>query len=235
MSESFGMRRTGLDGIIKRLGGQALPDDAQAGTHVVALLDELADVIRYAPLEDAPAARLAEAAYNPTTDSYYIAYNPDYASDTTEGVDVAAWKTAAFLHELLHVSCGLKYRKPADTALRLCNYHIPAGNDDAIGAAIRDQNEVVDQNFVALSTVVNRDATLPLPVKKHLSDRINYGRAQPDVHYDTVLLDMLCYLLLVGLTKTDTYGLLTQLSSEAADRRTSETSKPVSRLELKRS
>jgi hypothetical protein len=49
----------------------------------------------------------------------------------------------------------------------------------------------------------------------------------PNVHYDTVLLDLLVYLRLKNLAASATYRYISRLSDEARDRRTNSGGGPV--------
>lgn len=143
---------------------------------------------------------------------------------------------AAIIHELSHAAVREQYqRNLTDTELdgnaRWLNMNLPpAGGANGITTAQDEsfaaQMNLLSDNIEYLRTVVESDADLQRAapaVYQHLADtggRIDYMAAQsPDVHYDTVLGDMMFYLRFNNLQDTPSYRLMQRMLREANDRR----------------
>ncbi|MDE7260845.1 MAG: hypothetical protein K2N78_02105, partial [Oscillospiraceae bacterium] len=143
---------------------------------------------------------------------------------------------AALIHELAHAAVRTQYqRNLADTELegnaRWLNMNLP----QAAGAngITREQDEsymaqwnLLFNNIENLRTVVESDTDLQNrspAVYHHLTQtggRLDYMQFQsPDVHYDTVLGDMMFYLQFNNLQDTRSYRLMQRMLHEANDRR----------------
>ncbi len=143
---------------------------------------------------------------------------------------------AAIIHELTHADVRESYnRNIPDTELggnaRWLNMNLPTAN--GAGAITPAQDHSIDiqferllKNIQYLHSVVEQDNDLhrrsPL-VYDHLTGsggRLDYMEASsPDVHYDTVLGDMMFYLQYNGLQDTRSYQLMQRMLREANDRR----------------
>jgi hypothetical protein len=138
----------------------------------------------------------------------------------------AAWPgqnylIATFLHEVLHATMGQHYTGPAVSGNPYLNMQLPAGlAGAALGTEITNQMLVLDANLEDAEHVVGNDATLAGPVRAHILERLRYGRGMPDVHYDTVLADILAYMQLLGLPRTSAgFLFVRRLVRESTDRR----------------
>jgi hypothetical protein len=138
----------------------------------------------------------------------------------------AAWPDqdyliATFLHEVLHATMGRHYTGPAVSGNPYLNMQLPAGlAGTALGTEITNQMLVLDANLADAEHVVGNDTTLAGPVQAHILERLRYGRAMPDVHYETVLADVLAYMQLLGLPTTSaSFLFIRRLVRESTDRR----------------
>jgi hypothetical protein len=162
--------------------------------------------------------RIAEAGFNPAPPPNYILnYDP------VLGAGNPNFLIASMLHELLHVSTQENYRKngvPYD----FLNMNLPPGLaiPAAVGNEVNAQLQILDQNLQDAVTVTNADPLLtPTPaIRAHVVNRLtNYARAMPDVHYDTVLADILAYLELNGINNGQTFDFITRMVNESTNRR----------------
>jgi hypothetical protein len=93
---------------------------------------------------------------------------------------------------------------------------------DEVGRSLNDQQCRIDANFErAVSTLeADQSKVITEDLRRHLLKRLEYGRGLPDVHYDTVLFEVLVHMALRKAQETPTFRYLEKLSTEAAARRT---------------
>lgn len=115
---------------------------------------------------------------------------------------------------------------PAEAARDLYgrNYHIPpslGGDFEKIGKALMAQNSTVDANFTKAATKLGADRSKAITdnMRQYILGRFDYGQGMPDVHYDSVLFELLIYMTLQKAQDTPTFAFLKTLSTEAAERR----------------
>lgn len=143
---------------------------------------------------------------------------------------------AAIIHELTHADVLENYnRNIPDTEFggraRWLNMNLPPANGaDEITSKQKDsfimQSNRLSKNIQYLRSVVEQDNDLHKRsslVYEHLAGengRLNYMEVcSPDVHYDTVLGDMMFYLQYNKLQDTRSYQLMQRMLREANDRR----------------
>ncbi|MFG2474059.1 hypothetical protein [Streptomyces fagopyri] len=218
------LRRLALDRLIKDAGGSALPDDAPDEPHFSELLDECAGLLNAITFTKKTDGAVAQATFGAHP---LVTYDPAHSSQRPT-TDDAPFRTASILHEIMHVSVDLLYRKPDDPSdaayWRSVNFHY----SPAPAAAFAQQTTTVSANLEKIAARATADPKVDAALRAHIGRRVEYGLATPNVHYDTVLLDLLTYLRLKGHTGKDTlFGYLTRLSQEALDRRTDPKGGPV--------
>jgi hypothetical protein len=129
---------------------------------------------------------------------------------------------ASILHELIHASTHQNYDRGGAVGLPAwLNLNLPPGLvGPAVGAEVDAQEQVLAQNLLDLDHIVARDNTLSGHMRGFLAERVQYAYVSPpQIHYDTVIADMLAYLELNGYHSGPTYDFLRRLAAEANDRR----------------
>lgn len=220
--ESVPMRRLQIDRTVKLVDGAPLPDDKNLDDHIAQLLDETEQMIPEITFErdnKKEAGRIHFLTTGPK-----VTYDP--SATLSSGVaDARTFRTVAMLHEVMHVTCDEKYVKPAWAATDLYgrNFHVATTltTNDEVGNTIREQQDIVDDNYGrAVSTLTaDRSKIITAPMRSYLLERFEYGRGMPDVHYDTVLFEVLVYMAMLKAQETPTFGYLKKLSIEALERR----------------
>jgi len=125
----------------------------------------------------------------------------------------------------MHATCDKKYAKPAWAAADLYgrNFHVPTtlATDDEVGESLRAQQDIIDANYDRAAAVLDRDSSKVIDkrMRAYIAERFVYGKGMPDVHYDTVLFELLVYMALKKAQDTPTFRYLEKLSKEASDRR----------------
>ncbi|ROO88157.1 hypothetical protein EDD29_5817 [Actinocorallia herbida] len=213
------MRRTAIDRQITACKGAPLPDDDLLDGHLRSLLDEAASAI--SGIEFGEATNGQPAQITAERPGYSSTFDPAYVSATGEP---RAFRTSALLHEILHASCDRAYVKPDIQELDFCNFHVvvPAPvTDQAIIAELKGQRETVTANIgkAGKALEADRGRLISDTTRAHLNARFTYALALPNVHYDTVLFELLVYLALQNAQASPTFQFLKKLSVEAADRR----------------
>jgi hypothetical protein len=156
---------------------------------------------------------------------------PAQATQTPLGTYVLKYKDiypdqeyliASILHELMHVTVEEHYDKAGLPATFSINYNLPHGMNvgNQLDQFLDDQEDILDENLNDAEAVVKQDTSLTTPMKTHVLGRLNYAIGQKDVHYDTVLGDILVYMELKGASSSPTFRFIRRLSEEARDRRT---------------
>jgi hypothetical protein len=202
--------------------GAPLPDDDAFDEHIVELLDEAASAVPGIAFERDNKHEAGRIHF--LDDGPKITYDP--TATLQSGVaDARTFRTVALLHEIMHVTCDRKYVKP-DWAVKDLygrNLHVAVDltTDDEVGDSIRTQQENIDKNFGrAISTLgADKSKIISANLRAYLLERFGYGRGLPDVHYDTVLFEVLVYMALQKAQETPTFRYLKKLSTEAAERR----------------
>ncbi|WP_433501160.1 hypothetical protein ACQP1K_13125 [Sphaerimonospora sp. CA-214678] len=219
-NEEIPLRRFAIDELVKDVAGARLPDDDEIDEHLAELLDEVSLAIPGITFEkDAKgeAGRVHFSSHGPK-----ITFDPK-ATLGSGHADPQTFRTAALLHEVMHVICDHGYEKPPVDGLYGRNFHIDrnAADDDAIGESLRKQQDIADANYARAVAKLEADRSKVISenIRKYLGERFVYGRAQPDVHYDSVLFELLVYLTLHRAQETPTFRYLRSLSVEATDRR----------------
>lgn len=204
-----------MNALLTAVSGVAPPPNV-AGFDV-SVLALLADAENQLPMTDVVPnqnlGRVAQAGLNPNAPpAYLLEYDPNHAD--------LNFLISSVVHELIHVSTDLNYRKNG-LAYQFLNLNMPPGLGPAqIGPELIAQQAILDQNLQDADAVILADNTLLGPLQAHLSDRINnYARAMPGVHYDTVLADMILYLQLNNIQGGPAFKFLRRLVRESNDRR----------------
>jgi hypothetical protein len=199
-----------------------LPGDDQLHEHLVTLLDEAEQVIPVITFERDNNGEAGRIHYLPAGPK--VTYDPS-ANLASGAADAKPFRTAALLHEIMHVTCDQRYVKPAWAAADLYgrNFHIltTLTTDDQVGQSLRTQQDVIDANYDRAAGVLSRDSSKVIDkrLRDYITERFGYGRGMPDVHYDTVLLELLIYMTMKNAQETPTFRYLEKLSEEAAERR----------------
>ncbi|MFE7029343.1 hypothetical protein ACFU9Y_03470 [Streptomyces sp. NPDC057621] len=211
------VRSSALDAIIKDAGGKALPDNTPDEPHFTELINECAQLIptiKFVKLQDKQAARATFPAEGPkvTYDSTFTMGDPN--------IDEAAFRTACILHEIMHVSVDNLYEQhPAPEERRVWrsyNFHYTSSQ----GKDFDKQCETAEANLLKVRAFVATDNSLPIEVRAHINERVEYGLHDANTHWDTVLLDLLVYLHILGYTsKNISFAYLTKLSQQAKTHR----------------
>ncbi len=203
--------------------GEPLPDDNAFDEHIIGLLDEAERIIPAITFErqnNGEAGRIHYLATGPK-----VTYDPS-ANLASGEADAKPFRTVALLHEVMHVTCDRQYVKPAWAAADLYgrNFHIPIAltTNDEIGQSLRTQQDIVDTNYERAAALLSRDSSKVIGkrMRAYINERFVYGRGMPDVHYDTVLFELLVYMAMNKAQETPTFKYLEKLSTEAAERRT---------------
>ncbi|GAB2836712.1 hypothetical protein GCM10022221_39870 [Actinocorallia aurea] len=215
------LRRTALDRRIAACKGAPLPDDDLLDEHLRGLLDEAATVL--SGIEFAEATNGQPAQITAERPGYSSTYDPEYASATGEA---RAFRTSALLHEILHASCDRSYVTPDIQDLDFCNFHVVLAGpvtDQAIIDELKGQRLTVNANIgkAGKALEADRGRLITDATRAHLNARFTYALALPNVHYDTVLFELLVYLALQNAQASPTFQFLKKLSVEAAERRAS--------------
>lgn len=222
---SVPLRRMALDKQVKAAGGQALPDDANAEPHFSALLDECDRLIPEITFTGKTGGQIADATVG--DDTATVTFDPNHVGGNAYTEDVP-FRTACLLHEIMHVSAERHYRRPPQPELRgpwrTVNFHYGTGAASTFAA----QCDTITANIGRIRARMAADNTLNANLRTHITSRLDYGEVSPNVHYDTVLLDLLVYLRLKGHGQANLlFAYLTKLSQEAMDRRTDPKGGPV--------
>lgn len=222
-SNEIPLRRLGVDRKIKMVDGAPLPDDDALDEHIQDLLDEADSILPAITFERDDNKEAGRIHYE--DDGPKITYDPSAVLQS--GVaDARTFRTVAVLHEIMHAACDQKYVKPAWAAADLYgrNFHIQQNltTDGQIGQSLVAQQNLVDANYGRAITTLNSDRSkiISASLRAYLLERINYGQGMPDVHYDTVLFEVLVYMAMQKAQETPTFKYLKKLSVEAAERRT---------------
>lgn len=214
------LRRLKIDRAITMVDGAPLPDDNSFDDHIISLLDEAEMIIPAITFErdnNGEAGRIHFPGPR-------VTYDPS-ASLGSGAADAKPFRTAALLHEIMHATCDKRYVKPAWAAADLYgrNFHVPPTltTGDEVGESLRAQQDIVDANYDRAAGVLDRDSSKVIDkrMRAYITERFTYGRGMPDVHYDTVLFELLVYMSLKKAQATPTFRYLEKLSEEAADRR----------------
>lgn len=138
---------------------------------------------------------------------------------------------AAIIHELAHAAVSRQYQRNVDfqDISPWLNLNLPpAETSDANEKEMSPEQKrsfhvqfaILTSNMEQLQKVILGDTNLPDHLKNHLSERTEYSiRSGPDVHYDTVLADMMYVLIVEDLTQTSSFHMVRQMLQEANDRR----------------
>jgi hypothetical protein len=220
---SVPLRRLKIDRAVSNVDGQPLPDDDAFDEHIIGLLDEAERIIPAITFErqnNGEAGRIHYLATGPK-----VTYDPS-ANLGSGAADAKPFRTVALLHEIMHVTCDRQYVKPAWAAANLYgrNFHVPATltTDDEVGQSLRAQQDIIDANYQRAAGMLSRDSSKVIDkrMRAYLNERFGYGQGMPDVHYDTVLFELLVYMAMKKAQDTPTFRYLEKLSVEAAERRT---------------
>ncbi|MGE3960120.1 MAG: hypothetical protein AB7F65_00390 [Dehalococcoidia bacterium] len=138
----------------------------------------------------------------------------------------------AVLHELAHVASAEMYTQNlgAPGALVWANMNLPAAvgpvGPSGLAAnqllALQNQIQTLDDNWTDLEGEAQADLAngdLTAGEHAHVDGRIQYALATSFVHNDTVLGDIMYWLLARGLEDTRTYAFARRMLNEANDRR----------------
>lgn len=145
----------------------------------------------------------------------------------------AHYFAGAVLHELAHAASSQQYTRHGANANGLiwANMNLPAPSGPVNPAnglaqnqlqALQRQITTVDNNWNDLEAIAQNDlnrGNLPPALHAHVYGRIQYARATTFVHNDTVLGDVVYYLLAHNLANLDTYAFARRMLKEANDRR----------------
>ncbi|MBP0458861.1 hypothetical protein [Streptomyces montanisoli] len=218
--EEIELRRSRLDRANAQAGGARLPRTSSNDSHLAELQDEAEQHLEGVPLTPQSNGQPAQAHHS--ANGYGITFDPAYTGDGT--VDGPHFATASMLHEVQHIATDRRYRRPSDPdhALSFHNFHYPTqggvDGDPLRESMVRQQNHA-DGNLEEVRDVVARDRRLSDQMREHLLGRLDYAQAAPQVHYDTVLADMLQYMHSLGFGSTDSFQAVRRLSREAYQRR----------------
>jgi hypothetical protein len=140
---------------------------------------------------------------------------------------------SAIIHELAHAATSQQYRRNGVNHQQFiwANMNLPA----AVGAvnpvtgmapnqlaSYQAQMQTIDRNWMDLEAEAQADlnsGALNAPQHGHIDGRIQYALATGFVHNDTVLGDMMYYLMAKNLADTRTYAFARRMLKEANDRR----------------
>lgn len=204
--------------------GQAGPDITQFDSSLQTLFNEAAEFLPHTDfIADGQLQRAAEASKNPNAPpDYLLEYNPNWND--------REYLVSSILHELIHASTDQYYDKgglaqgPNGEIPEFVNVNFPdglGGNQPAINAEMRTQRLVLEANLRDAVYVATNDNGVGNQLKLHILDRLNnYALAQPMVHYDTVLADIMAYMQLHNATATDTFRFIKRMVDESTNRRT---------------
>lgn len=213
-----------MDTALATVLGQAGPDITQFDPSLQTLFTEAEGLLPQTDfIPDPHLARAAEASKNPNAPpNYLLEYNPNWNDQD--------YLVSSILHEMIHVTTDVYYDKgglaqgPNGEIPEFVNVNFPnglGGNQVAINAEMRSQRLVLEANLRDAIYVATNDGGIGQNLKAHILDRLNnYALAQPMVHYDTVLADIMTYMQLQNATATDTFRFIKRLINESTDRRT---------------
>jgi hypothetical protein len=216
------LRRLNIDRAVSMVDGAPLPDDDAFDEHIAGLFDEAEQVIPAITFErqnNGEAGRIHYLVTGPK-----VTYDPS-ANLASGAADAKPFRTVALLHEIMHVTCDRQYVKPAWAAASLYgrNFHIPTTltTNDEVGQSLRAQQDIIDANYNRAADVLSRDSSKVIDkrMRAYITERFTYGQGMPDVHYDTVLFELLVYMAMKKTQDTPTFKYLEKLSEEAAERR----------------
>jgi hypothetical protein len=220
------LRRLGLDRLVRDIDGNSWPDDDMLDGHLIELLDDAERALphitfrRVANIENPEAARIYFF-----VDHTEITYDPAATLETANPMP-KSFRTAALLHEVMHAICNRDYEKPPAAARDLTgwNFHFPKalGADfDRIGDLRQSQMEIAQKNLsrAAAKLKADRSKIITGPMRDYIFRRFAYSDMQPEVHYDSVLFELLLYMTLEKAQATPTFAFLKSLSAEARERR----------------
>lgn len=219
-AEAMPLRRFSIDRLVESANGRSLPDDDELDEHLVALLDRTEQEIPRITFRRDNSGEAGRVHYKAS--GHLITYDPAARLDGGY-TDAPSFRTSALLHEIMHVICDRDYEKPPRKGeLDGYNLHIDPQADDArIGASIREQQQILYDNYVRALAKLEKDRSkvITAGMREHLKGRFDYGMRMSVVHYDSVLFELLVYLTLHGAQETPTFKHLRSLSAEAAERR----------------
>lgn len=213
-----------IDTALAAVLGQAGPDITQFDPSLRTLFAEAAEFLPFTDfIADPQLGRAAEASKNPNAPpDYLLEYNPNWND--------REYLVSSILHELIHASTDHYYNKgglaqgPNGEIPEFVNVNFPdglGGNQQAINAEMRTQRLVLEANLRDAVYVATNDNAVGNQLKLHILDRLNnYALAQPMVHYDTVLADIMAYMQLHNATATATFRFIKRMVDESTDRRT---------------
>lgn len=213
-----------MDTALATVLGQAGPDITQFDSSLQTLFAEAEELLPDTDfIADNNLARAAEASKNPNAPPpYLLEYNPNWQDRD--------YLVSSILHEMIHATTDVYYDKgglaqgPNGEIPEFVNVNFPnglGGNQQAINAEMRVQRLVLEANLRDAVYVATNDGGIGQNLKAHILDRLNnYALAQPMVHYDTVLADIMTYMQLQNATGTDTFRFIKRLVNESTDRRT---------------
>jgi hypothetical protein len=200
------------------VGAPAVPNIAGMDQDLQDLFEDAENQLPFTDVvANGASPRAAEASINLNPPPpYELEYNPGWPDQE--------YLISSLLHELLHVSVDRNYDRGGlggGPGLDFKNMNFPAGlAGAAIGAEMNAQDAVLRQNLNDAVTVTTNDATLGGGMQAHILNRLNnYALAQPGVHYDTVLADIMAYMELNGVTAGTAYDFIRRLVRESTDRR----------------
>ena len=139
----------------------------------------------------------------------------------------------AIIHELAHAAVSQQYARHGVNQGEdvWANVHLPPAGAAAPGAggagapaqhqldAMERQSATIIANWGDLRLVAAGDPALPHAALAHVQGRIDRGETQPLVHNDTVIGDILYYLLAKNLQHSSTYRFAVRMLGEANNRR----------------
>lgn len=167
-----------------------------------------------------------------TYDIYY-----DIPANQTGHFAVEEDFVGAMIHEMAHVASSQLYdtQVPQGETYHIANMHLPVLNPaggfiggnivgdnqiTAAGLGARDQTLTMDANWTVLEGILWPSRDFSTHEKAHLQTRLDYARGvAPHAHYDTVLVDLLYYLLHHNMHESHFYLQATEMLREANVRR----------------
>ena len=161
----------------------------------------------------------------PAQPLFEVRYDPGIPADRD-------FFAASILHELGHVVAARTYQThgaaAVDPELSFLNMHLPPGEAVAGSSGLplnqersyRRQKAVVERNWLDLVAEFELErAAFPPAVADHVAGRIAYAGSTAHVHNETVLGDLMYYLVARGLTGSRTFRFARRMLREANARR----------------
>lgn len=158
----------------------------------------------------------AQTGYNLQTNQAKIKYDKHPDDDVTPDM-----LCVLVLHELMHVDSAVKYNAYSRNRQVENGLFIQSHNDSYDGPNIIDTDaRCMIENGNRLKALWNSESSLCNDThKKWIGDRIDYMMPTPDMEYDTVLGDLVYYMVSQKLTHLKTYRYANKLLAEANERR----------------